>query len=324
LKRTRGFWVILVVCLLFFFTSLSIFFWEKSPCRQTDVFPIVSDAFDHSLDYKKFIVEEELKNVFSKCFGYTLIREKPASVEYCGRLEFSSNPEYKKCFFDCLERMFSRSDRFILKVFHYADFYSEIILIDIPSVTRLIKQDKYLRNFVKKEYGSTKKLHQSLMDPKLHIFDCLRRDNVAIGIVLGYGEENSRYFQRYLDIGFYLKKYPLVCLLPFDSQPMPETITLEPVRRLTTDAPYKPFIPKKHSNEFASFEDEWHWMRRVRNKDYDETEIPYLFQLPFFISKKGAETEKVCKKYNKARDKLAKLFCGRKFSEVIAEEAAKR
>jgi hypothetical protein len=270
------------------------------------------------------VVEEELQRVFSNCFGYTLIGKKPVSIEYCSRPEFNSNLAHKKRFFTLLERMFSNSSRFILKTFHYSNSYSEIILIDKSSLAELIKKNSYLFRFIKNQYGSIRKFHRSLMNPNMHIVDCFHKDLVAIGIALGYGEENSRYYQRYLEVGFYLKKYPLVCLLPIDPKPMPDLITREPTRCLTEDLPYKPIVPEVLANTFTSLEDEWRWMRTVRNKDYYEVAVPYLFQMPFFISKKSAETANILRQYSLARDKLAKLFYEKKFSEAIAEEVVKK
>jgi len=311
-----------VACLVLLCASLFLVF-EKKYCPQADTASVATDSGKNSAN-GDLIVEEELQRIFSKCCGYTLIGKKPISIEHCCRLEFCSNPEYKKRFFVLLERLFENSDRFLLKTIHYTDFYSEIMLIDRPALAKLIKKNRYLSTFVKREYGSMKNFYRSLEDPKLHIVDCFRRDNVAIGIALGYGEGNSHYYQRYLDVGYHLKKYPVVCLLPFEPKPMPEMITPEPIRCSIYDIPHEPFIPEIHTSEFSSLEDEWHWMRKVRNKDYDETEIPYLFQLPFFISKKGPETDAICKRYSRARDRLAKMFCGRKFSEVIAKETAKK
>ena len=288
--------------------------------RKTDVAFAAPNAFNPS-DKGDFTVEGELQRVFSGCFGYTLIGEKPVSIEYCGGLEFCLNPEYQKLFFLHLEGLFNHSERFLLKNIRCANFYSEIILIDKPALANLIKKNPYLSNFVKKQYGSMENFFHSLEDPKQHIVDCFRRDNIAVGIVLGYGEGNGRYYQRYLDVGHYLKKYPVVCLLSFDPKPMPGMAS-ESIQREINDVPYVPFVPEP-STEFASLEEEWDWMRKVRNKDYDETEIPYLFQLPFFISKKGPETDAIRKKYSKARDKIAKMFRGKEFSEKISERVAK-
>ena len=270
------------------------------------------------------MVEKELQRIFTECLGYTLIGAKPVSVEYCCRLEFSSNLEQKKRFFVALESIFHDSERFLLKVFHYADFYSEVILIDVPALLKLVKKSSYLSRFVKKKYGSIECFYRSLIDARLHIFDCFHRDSIAIGIALGYGEKNSIFHQRYTDLGFYLKKYPFVCTLPFEPTPMPDAITPEPMRWSAEESLYKPFVPEIHSNEFLSLEEEWQWIEKMRNETHYEPELPYLFQLPFFISKKCAETDKICERYSKARDRLAKKFYGRKFSEVIAEEVARK
>ena len=105
---------------------------------------------------------------------------------------------------------------------------------------------------------------------------------------------------------------------------MPDAITPEPMRWSAEESLYKPFVPEIHSNEFLSLEEEWQWIEKMRNETHYEPELPYLFQLPFFISKKCAETDKICERYSKARDRLAKKFYGRKFSEVIAEEVARK
>jgi hypothetical protein len=270
------------------------------------------------------IIENEFQRLFSHCFGYTLIGAKPVSIDYCCRIEFSSNSVCRDKFFRKLHQTFDGSHRFLFKALHYSDFYSEVILIDLPALERQIKQNQYLTTFVKHKYGSVQRFIRALKQPELHIADCFKRDNIALGIVLGYGESNGHYYQRYLDVGTYLNKYPLICTLPFDPKPTPEAIT-EPAQSVfkSSRVPYQPYIPKKPAGLFASYEEEWAWMRSVRNKEHEETELPNLFQLPFFISKKGVETNRICQKYKKARNKLIALFSGKVFSEVVSKEVSK-
>ena len=309
-KRT----LLCVGCFLFLASLL--LFWEgwaycKFPHNQTE-------------DSDDSVVEREFQRVFSRCLGYTLIGEKPLSIEYCCGCDSIPNPDRQKKFFNLLEKMFNGSSRFLLKIFRPTDFYSEIILINKKSLFKIVKKNGYLSDLIRREYGSYEVFYKVLKDPKIHIVDCFKRDVIAIGIALGYGEKNSRYYERYLEVGFYLKKYPLVCLLPFDPKPMPEIITESPLcRRPVNGIPYEPFVPKAPASDFESLDDEWRWMRSVRNKDYDEIEIPCLFQLPFFVSKKCPETDKICQRYRKGRDRVVKLFSGRRFDEVVAEEAAK-
>ncbi len=306
--------IVFVFC--FFFFILLFIFWPGWICSRF--------SYNQVRDRDDSIIEREFQRVFSRCCGYTLIGEKPISIEYCCGFESIPNPELQKKFFESLEKTFDGSPRFLLKIFRPADFYSEIILIHKKSLFDCVKKNKYLSDLVEREYGAYEVFYTTLADPKIHIVDCFKRDVVAIGIALGYGEENSRYYERYLDVGFYLKKYPLVCLLPFDPKPIPEIITESPsCRRLINDVPYEPFVPEPHVSEFESFNDEWRWMRSVRNRDYEEIEIPYLFQLPFFISKKCTETDEVCLRYRKLRNRIASLFHGRNFSEAVAEEAVK-
>ena len=313
--------LILFVFIVFYFLSVSV----KKFCSYKNEALTGINLAQNLLNERDDIIEKELQRIFANSFGYTFIGEKAVSIEYICASDFSSHPEHKKFFFETLKRLFDKSDRFLLKIFHFTDFYSEIVLIDLKSVISLLEKDRYLFDFIKKEYGSYKKFYVSLIDPNIHIFDCLKRDNIAIGIVLGYGEENSRYYQRYLDVGFYLQKYPLVCVLPFHPYPTPEVVTEKSTYGHLVDVSLsKLLVPAACTKEFLSLEDEWNWMRQVRNKDYKETQIPYLFQLPFFISKRGENTDKIHQQYCRARVKLAQLFYGKKFRQVLFEELYKK
>ena len=265
---------------------------------------------------RESIVEQKLRMVFTGCCGYTLIGEKPVSTEYFGQEDFS-NQEDRAVFFEKLQTIFKKSKKFILQEFHSDCFYSEIVLINVPLLKNLAINDRYFSKFVDKHYKNVEIFFTELSDSKIHIFETLKWDQIAIGIVLGFGRRNSKFYQRYVDLGFYLKRYPFICLLPFEPKPLP--LALVPIRCLCTNVPFKTDVFKKNP-KFGSFEDELKEMERMKDDgDYRNTEIPYLFQIPYFISKKGVKTDRWRRKYIRARGKLSKIFLNKKFQDVLQQ-----
>ena len=262
--------------------------------------------------------EEYLKCLFCDDFGFTLVGEKPCSLD-------NSQTSYLKLLFPedvekatkFLKTTFSKSDRFILR-----EINGDLWLINKQSLSKTISKYNRLRSFVIKKFKSTERFIKFLQDSDSSLFEALDYRYVLIGIAFGYGEENAEFFVRRIDLGLYLQKFPFVTQYPFEALPMVGAIrdwNLIFDRQLG-----KPKSPKP-SPDFPSFQDEWLSMKKVDWPLYLEVEpeLPYYICLPAYISRHGEESERVHARYLRARDKLAKLFCGRKFSEVIAEEARK-
>ena len=51
---------------------------------------------------------------------------------------------------------------------------------------------------------------------------------------------------------------------------------------------------------------------------------PLAIKLPGYASMLCEETERLHKNYLRAMNRIAKMFCGKRVSEVIAEEASRR
>ena len=261
----------------------------------------------------ELMVENKLRRVFTECCGYTLIGEKPVSIEYFGQYDFPNQGD-KTVFFEELERVFKGSKKFILKIVHFNGCYSEIALINVRLIKDLAINDRYFSQFVVKHYKSIENFFTSLSNPHIHIVETLKWDTVAIGIVLGFGTENSKFFQRYMDVGLHLRRYPFICLLPFEPKPLP--LMLAPIP-IDANVPFNPCIPKQNP-KFVSFEDELEEMERVKDSvGFKDMEIPYMIQLPFFISKKGNKSDRLHRRYLHARNKLSRIFLNKKFREII-------
>jgi hypothetical protein len=265
-------------------------------------------------------LENDLVPIFSNDLGYTLIGEKPVSIEQNLDLFLDSHPDRKNQLFFFLKTVFRQSSRFILKVFADRD---QIELINKASLSKQILRYKMLNDFVHTTYGTEDAFFKKLEDERIDIFEALDYHAILIAIALGYGEENGEFFCRRIELGRYLKKYPITGFYPFERKPSTQI-----VRSLSlpeNNIPYTTPVPPRKKG-VASFDEEWQEIKKSERKLYLEADPdpPYYIVLPIYVSKSGPESDAIHEGFLKARDKLAKLFCGRKFSEVIAEEAAKK
>jgi hypothetical protein len=264
------------------------------------------------------VIENSLRSIFSSDFGYTLVGAKPVSLDdsYDWYLDFY--PELQRPVLLFLANTFKNSDNYIFRSRWYGRE-----LVHKKSLLSQIDNSIRLRSFIKQKFGTTEKFFEALEQSSTGVFDLLDRDDVLIGIALGYGEENGEFYARRLLLGHYLKKYPLFSMHPFQWKPGPLKVG---GRQQRFRGPY-PITPPPVIPEFGSLEREWQWIRQMENtrilrKDPKHCE-PYYLHLPLYISRSGGQSDTIYTNFIAARDRLAELFCGRKFSEVIAEEAKK-
>ena len=265
-------------------------------------------------------VENCLRSIFSSDFGYTLLGEKPVSLDDSHDWYLDYKPEVQKPVTAFLTNVFKDSNTFVFK----SRGWFGKVLINLKALSRQISRYKKLRRFVKQKFGSEENFFNILKDPSLGIFDLLDRDEILLAIVFGYGEENGDFYTRRVLVGHYLKKYPLYSVYPFQQKPGPLKIRGWKIRFRRPELISKPDVRP----QFGSLEEEWAWIRAMENsyvlrKDPKHCE-PYYLYLPHYVSRRGPQSDEIYANFLLARDRLAKLFCGRKFSEVIAEEAARK
>ena len=97
-------------------------------------------------------LESSLSVVFSDDFGYTLIGEKPVSVEQSLSWYLNINPEEKDCLFNFLKGEFDSSSKFIFKLLNRHGYME---LIHKESLLKQICKYEKLSSFIKKKYGSS-------------------------------------------------------------------------------------------------------------------------------------------------------------------------
>ena len=265
------------------------------------------------------VAEEYLKCIFSDDFGYTLVGKKAVSLDNSLTYFLKSMfPEDVKRARELLKTTFSRSDRFILR-----EINGDLWFIDKSALSKIISRNRNLNRFVTKKFKSKKLFIDHLQYSEQNLFEALDNRFVLIGIAFGYGEENAKFYIRKIQLGEYLQRYPVISVYPFDGIP-----SLGRVKdwNFYFDHYLRKIDQPAVSNCFHSFEEEWEWIRQVEWLLYkeDAPNPPYYISLPTYIARHGPESDRIHKKFLRARDKLAKMFCGRKFNEVVAEEAAKK
>jgi hypothetical protein len=128
------------------------------------------------------------------------------------------------------------------------------------------------------------------------------------------------FYSRRQFVGIRLKKFPIFTIYPFDEYPNPYHVR-DYHYFLFPDA-VKTLCP---NDGFSSLQEEWEWLKSVEG-EINEDELPnppFDIKLPGYASMRSEETEGLHKRHLRAMDRLARMFCGRKFSEVIVEEARK-
>lgn len=264
-------------------------------------------------------LESGLMYLASGDFGYTLVGAKPVSIEQSLSLYLIKNHDKRNEVFSFLERTFRKSTKFIFKLL---DRHGYIELINKKAFLRLVRKHKRLSDFVKKKYKSEAVFLNVLQNSDVTIFEAVDHDVVLISLVLGYGEENGDFFVRKMEVGEYLQKYPVVTFFPFDQRPRPDWA----FPRHSVDLALPEPVPKPTEyKRFVSLEEEWKHIKQSEWPLCDDTipKPPYYISLPVYVRQYSCESRKLHETYVKARNKLAKLLCNRKISEVIIEEALK-
>lgn len=259
---------------------------------------------------------------FSREFGFTLIGVKPASIEEFNSDYFYLHPTVISDFLKSLTKTFSQSKKFVFKTFNQNSSFFTAELIHKPSLRKLISENQALRDFIKINFEDESDFHKKLHDPNVKIFDLLNRDPFIIGIVLGYGEANSEYYCRRIQVGKYLQKYHIgFSFLPYTG---PCFLWSPGSFDRNMRLPYILEKPKP-SLSFNSLEDEWKWIEGAWWDLSEERTVkpPYSIALPCYVCRHGGDSEMIRNKYQVARVTLANLLSTKSLLKAASEQAIK-
>ena len=268
-------------------------------------------------------LEKAYLGQFSREFGFTLVGEKPVSIEELDNEYLELNPSVIPKFLNSLKEVFSRSSKFIFKVFDEDSSHFTAELIHKPSLKKLIIENQHLKNFINTNFRDELDFFNKLENKHIGIFDLLKRNSFIIGIVLGYGEANSEYCTRRSRIASYLYKYCFSFRFLYYVGPYFRWRSESSNQNIKTLlAIKKPEV----SPPFNTLEEEWEWIKEVWWDLGDErtAKPPYFITLPHYVCRHGGDSEMIRDKYKRARIKLAALLCKNSIQEAIAMEALKK
>ncbi len=276
------------------------------------------DPVERYVDEKRGF-EDGLKDLFADCLGYTLIGLKPVSLGDCPSLR--TQPQLKDKFIDFLLNTFKNSSRYILRVEMFCEDYFDVILIHKKAFYDLYCSKSEVASFINRTYGNLEQFFNAVEKSNRSFFSIINRDVKLLGLMLGFGAQNCKFYKRRIIVGSYLKKYPLFLLFPstiFSGLILfHEREAKTPATLLVREDP-----PAFDSHRFRSLEEEWQWITDNEVKP-EYAFPPLLFQLPVFIACKGDETEKIIQNFKRGREKIALLFTDKSFVEGVIEEASR-
>ena len=263
-------------------------------------------------------LDELYRYTFSREIGYTLVGEKPVSADVIPRWIFPYEPEVFDDFVFSLKNAFDDSDTFVFKVFNSCEGY-EVELVNKKALQELVATNSAIKSLIKKNFSSEKAFFEKIYDKNLSVFSF---DAYIRGLLFGYGQENSDYFCRLNIVSLYLQQPPSVTyfhrhvgILPMSHEPF-------------LPAFYVPYMLRKPDLrlEFDSLEEELNWLHSIEIYDpMDQTEVepPYFINLPVYVQRKGAESDKIRTRYTRAKDNLAEIFCGGSYQKAVVAEITK-
>lgn len=265
--------------------------------------------------------ENELRHLFSRELGHTLIGAKPVSDEEWFWYRSTSH-QLKGMTVDFLKSTFANSKTFILKIYSPRRHYLGITLIHKPLLIKTIQEEKYLKFFILRNYGSIENFIKTLINSRESIFEILKFDDRALGLIFGYGQTNSLYASRRMEIQDFLYYEKTFCGYILWMRPHPGTITIDGFCTLSLPWATTPRDDIEPSAGFNSLEEE---LKYLNNLEYKAQEFgpPYLFEPPFFIAKRGKETNELLNHYKKSTEKLAQTYLEKPFSQFLTEQAAR-
>lgn len=268
------------------------------------VTPLSALPTEHVTDNQRKFFEMEFQAIFSDCLGYTLVGEKPMSLHELPEYEFDKKykgnlkPEMVSRY---LEQVFRNSKNFIFIATGDAN-YKVIFLIHKPALKKLIETEQEFLNYRLKRQVTVEYIINLVREQKAI-------DPIAFGVLLGYGQSNSFFYLRRMQIGMYLGKSPNT-----------EFQIFYPQRSSTTQNNFYRINAPEINYVFESFRDEWNWI--INNMaPIQKREVPYLFHPICYIAKKGKTTDSIDATHKQARKKMANIFTDKSFTKAVVELA---
>ncbi len=274
-------------------------------------------------DSSQMRFENALLHLFKGDLGCTLVGTKPVSISWCEEYDFSHDSVVTDRVFAFLRQTFAHSDAFFLNIVSLHPRLAEIQFIHTQSLSELMAKEPVVRRCIQRRFGSCEQFFVALRNSQKSLLDLMERNSIVLGLMFGYGKNNTEFHARYDSIGWYLQKHPRVRLLPFSYKP--HFLSIRSALRRTSRFRFeRPAVQPQPLFPFTSLEEEWKRIFQVilSHRSQATNPTPYLFCLPYYMEGAGGDSAEVRRRFSRARDRLARLFCGKIPSEVLARQAA--
>ena len=268
-------------------------------------------------------LELALASIFTDELGYTLIGEKPVSIQETTNIYLREHPEVVERLFPFLTKVFEKSPGFILKIFGELNASYDIEFFNVRALKKVIFKHPELQAFIERKFIDMNGFLSHLKQTNESIFETFNHEAFLLGLILGYGRDNAEYYCRVNEVGAHFSKHP--CFSILSNGLKPNVHMRYSLSFFSLDSSEECWETPATTRKFDSFDAELEWLQKVQ---WDLTEIsrakpPCYIHLPFYICRHSDNSERTRNKYIKARDRLANLFYSRSFSEAIIETSFK-
>jgi hypothetical protein len=252
------------------------------------------------------LTEQYVANLFlQEGFGFTLVGARGLAVAWI----FAPTSPFR----DIPQKIICNSKNFLFKENSQDRCFRCVVLIHKGEFIKTFNQNEDLFKAILGTDMTARKLLHAIASSDQPIFSVLNFDTALLGILLGFGRENSLLFQRYARVA---PKAPFLL-----------TQTPSPLA-LVAQKPLRPklfFIPKEicPGPNFISIEEEFGWLQAHFNTSASKREDWrfYNFIKPCgFRARESAETTQLIKKYTLSKQILYDLFYDRNIVDVAMRE----
>jgi hypothetical protein len=241
-------------------------------------------------------------------FGYTLIGARPMAIAYRKIEPTSFQQEHSK--------IISNSENFLFKECASDHLSRMIYLIHKPEFVETFNENIDVFRASLGPHITAKKLLDEIATSQKDVFSILHFDEALLGILLGYGRENSLLYRRWMEISSSTETFLRRVFSPGCMQPASILWCLGNKQPLSlneiTPAP-----------GYHSLKEEQEWLRAhfdLSAMKQLERGNCFLITACIFRAKQSAETTQLVEKYTRCRQILSDLFYDQNVVDVVPRE----
>jgi len=200
-----------------------------------------------------------------------------------------------------------KSDHYFVHVYNKPTYqWQEILLVNRGQVLKVIQENLPLFQYVLGPMVTPEEFFQKMMDPEESLGSIFKEDRVLIGVILGFGVQNSLFISRMENIDELLEQREKI---PFKSIKQEKKSKKKGFFQKHFSQTYPGFGFSNLTDELAHLGDQ-----AEVSKELVKTSSP---QIPWFGCLKSKETEKLLSDYRKAQKQIHEILNSNRFLERV-------